>query len=285
MCCFFFFQAEDGIRDGHVTGVQTCALPIWAQIEEYGIAEYNAKCRSSVLKYKDQWDELTHRMAYWVDLEDPYITFDNDYIESVWWAFKQLYDKGLVYKGYKIQWYSPGSGTVLSSHEVSLGYKETQDPSVYVKFPLDADERVSFLAWTTTPWTIISNMALTVNRNLDYVKVKVEEKGETEYFILAKNCLEKTLTHEYEIVEEYKGEDLLGWVYKPVFDYAAREVPKEDAWRVIHADYVTTDEGTGVVHTAPAFGADDYEAGQKEGIPMYNPIDEEGRFTEIGRAH
>ena len=251
-----------------------------AQIEEYGIAEYNAKCRSSVLKYKDQWDELTHRMAYWVDLENPYITFDNDYIESVWWAFKQLYDKGLVYKGYKIQWYSPGSGTVLSSHEVSLGYKETQDPSVYVKFPLDADERVSFLAWTTTPWTIISNMALTVNRNLDYVKVKVEEKGETEYFILAKNCLEKTLTHEYEIVEEYKGEDLLGWVYKPVFDYAAREVPKEDAWRVIHADYVTTDEGTGVVHTAPAFGADDYEAGQKEGIPMYNPIDEEGRFTE-----
>lgn len=251
-----------------------------AQIEEYGIAEYNAKCRSSVLKYKDQWDELTHRMAYWVDLENPYITFDNDYIESVWWAFKQLYDKGLVYKGYKIQWYSPGSGTVLSSHEVSLGYKETQDPSVYVKFPLDADERVSFLAWTTTPWTIISNMALTVNRNLDYVKVKVEEKGETEYFILAKNCLEKTLTHEYEIVEEYKGEDLLGWVYKPVFDYAAREMPKEDAWRVIHADYVTTDEGTGVVHTAPAFGADDYEAGQKEGIPMYNPIDEEGRFTE-----
>lgn len=251
-----------------------------AQIEEYGIAEYNAKCRSSVLKYKDQWDELTHRMAYWVDLENPYITFDNDYIESVWWAFKQLYDKGLVYKGYKIQWYSPGSGTVLSSHEVSLGYKETQDPSVYVKFPLDADERVSFLAWTTTPWTIISNMALTVNRNLDYVKVKVEEKGETEYFILAKNCLEKTLTHEYEIVEEYKGEDLLGWVYKPVFDYAAREVPKEDAWRVIHADYVTTDEGTGVVHTAPAFGADDYEAGQKEGIPMYNPIDEEGCFTE-----
>src|SRR5690625_3641972 len=144
-----------------------------AQIEEYGIVEYNAKCRSSVLKYKDQWDELTHRLAYWVDLEDPYITFDNDYIESVWWAFKQLYDKGLVYKGYKIQWYSPGSGTVLSSHEVSLGYKETQDPSVYVKFPLDADERVSFLAWTTTPWTIISNMALTVNRNLDYVKVKV----------------------------------------------------------------------------------------------------------------
>src|SRR5690625_3847434 len=179
---FCRYKTLKGYRVERKGGWDTHGLPVGlegrAQIEEYGIAEYNAKCRSSVLKYKDQWDELTHRMAYWVDLENPYITFDNDYIESVWWAFKQLYDKGLVYKGYKIQWYSPGSGTVLSSHEVSLGYKETQDPSVYVKFPLDADERVSFLAWTTTPWTIISNMALTVNRNLDYVKVKVEEKGE-----------------------------------------------------------------------------------------------------------
>lgn len=251
-----------------------------AQVEEYGLAEYNAKCRESVLKYKDLWDELTSRMGYWVDLEKPYVTFENDYIESVWWAFKQLYEKGLVYQGYKIQWYSPGSGTVLSSHEVSLGYKETQDPSIYVKFPLDADENVYFLAWTTTPWTIISNMALAVHPDIEYVKVRVSEGDKTEYYILAKNCLDDALDHDYEIVDSYKGSDLTGWVYRPVFDYAQKEHGKESAWRVIEADYVTTEDGTGVVHTAPAFGADDYESCQKAGIPMFNPVDREGRFTE-----
>jgi isoleucyl-tRNA synthetase len=251
-----------------------------SQVEEYGMAKYNAMCRESVLKYKDLWDELTARIGYWVDLDDPYVTFENDYIESVWWAFKQLYDKGLVYKGYKIQWYSPGSGTVLSSHEVSLGYEETQDPSIYVKFPLEADENVYFLAWTTTPWTIISNMALAVNPELEYVKVKVTEEGRSEYYILAKGCLDDAMKHDYEIVDSYKGSDLVGWVYNPIFDYALEEVDKEDAWRVLEADYVTTDEGTGVVHTAPAFGADDYETCQKAGIPLYNPIDGDGRFTD-----
>ncbi len=251
-----------------------------SQVEEYGLKEYNAHCRESVLKYKDLWDKLTDRMGYWVDLDNPYITFDNNYIESVWWALKTLYDKGLVYKGYKIQWYSPGSGTVLSSHEVSLGYKETQDPSIYVKFPLDADPNVYFLAWTTTPWTIISNMALAVNPSLDYVKIKVTEEDKTEFYILAKDCLEKAMNHDYEIVDQYKGEELVGWVYNPVFDYALKEYEKESAWRVISADYVTTDDGTGVVHTAPAFGADDFETGNKAGIPMYNPVDREGRFVE-----
>ena len=250
-----------------------------SQVEEYGLAEYNAKCRESVLRYKYLWDDLTSRMGYWVDLDNPYITFENDYIESVWWGFKQLFDKGLVYKGYKIQWYSPGSGTVLSSHEVSLGYEETQDPSIYVKFPLDADENVFFLAWTTTPWTIISNMALAVNPKLEYVKIKVTEDGITEFYILAKGCLNSAIKHSYEIVETYKGSDLLGWVYKPVFDYALKEVEKESAWRVIGAEYVTIDDGTGVVHTAPAFGADDYENCKEAGIPMFNPIDREGRFT------
>jgi isoleucyl-tRNA synthetase len=251
-----------------------------AQVEEYGLAEYNAKCRESVLKYKDLWDDLTSRMGYWVDLENPYITFDNDYIESVWWAFKQLYEKGLVYKGYKIQWYSPGSGTVLSSHEVSLGYQETQDPSITVKFPLDADESVSFLAWTTTPWTVVSNMALAVNPDLDYVKIRITEGEQAGLYILAKGCLEDAIKHEYEIVEEYKGSDLVGWVYKPMFDFALKEYPVESAWRVIAADYVTTDEGTGVVHTAPAFGADDFESCREAGIPMFNPVDREGRFTK-----
>ncbi len=251
-----------------------------AQVEEYGLEKYNAQCRESVLKYKDLWDELTNRMAYWVDLDDPYITFENDYIESVWWAFKQLYDKKLVYKGYKIQWYSPGSGTVLSSHEVSLGYEETQDPSIYVKFPLDADENVFFLAWTTTPWTIISNMALAVHPDLEYVKIKVSEGELTEHYILAKECLDDAINHDYEVIEHYKGSDLIDWVYKPIFDYALQDHKKKSAWRVVGADYVTTDEGTGIVHTAPAFGADDYETCKKEVIPMYNPIDREGRFTD-----
>ena len=251
-----------------------------AQVEEYGIEKYNKKCRESVLKYKDLWDKLTQRMGYWVDLDNPYVTFDNDYIESLWWAFKQLYEKNFVYKGYKIQWYSPGSSTVLSSHEVSLGYKETQDPSIFVKFPLDADPNVYFLAWTTTPWTIISNMALTVNPELDYVKIKVTEGEKTEFYIMAEGCLESTIDHDYEITERYKGRDLLGWIYLPVFEYAAKEHQKESAWRVIPADYVTTEEGTGVVHTAPAFGADDYESCQKADIPMFNPIDRDGCFNE-----
>ncbi len=251
-----------------------------AQVEAYGIAKYNEKCRESVLKYKHLWDDLTDRMGYWVDLDNPYITFENDYIESIWWAFKSLYDKNLVYKGYKIQWYSPGSGTVLSSHEVSLGYEETQDPSIFVKFPLDADPHVYFLAWTTTPWTIVSNMALAVNPKLDYVKVKVSEDERTEYYILAEGCLENALRHEYEIVDRYKGEELVGWIYKPIFEFALDEYPKTSAWRVIEADYVTTEEGTGVVHTAPAFGADDFETCKEADIPLFNPIDREGRFTE-----
>jgi isoleucyl-tRNA synthetase len=252
-----------------------------AQVEEYGVAEYNEKCRTSVLKYKDLWDSLTKRMAYWVDLDEPYITFENDYIESVWWAFNKLFEKGLVYKGYKIQWYSPGSGTVLSSHEVSLGYEEVQDPSIYVKFKVDEADDTYFLAWTTTPWTIISNMALAVNPKLNYAKIKISEDGRTEYYIMAKDCIEQTIDHDVEIIDEFSGEELIGQTYQPVFDYALKEHDKSEAWRVIAADYVTTDEGTGVVHTAPAFGADDFQSCQKANIPLFNPIDEEGRFTEL----
>ncbi|WP_340105111.1 isoleucine--tRNA ligase [Rhodohalobacter sp. 8-1] len=290
---FCRYKTLKGFRVNRKGGWDTHGLPVEievekelglegrSQVEDYGMAEYNAKCRESVLKYKHLWDDLTNRMGYWVDLENPYVTFENDYIESVWWAFKQLYEKNLVYKGYKIQWYSPGSGTVLSSHEVSLGYKETQDPSIYVKFPLEADENVYFLAWTTTPWTIISNMALAVNPDLEYVKIKVEGEEGEEFLILAKDCLDDAIDQDYDIVESYKGSDLKGWVYKPVFDYALKEFSKDEAWRVVEADYVTTEDGTGVVHTAPAFGADDYATGQKWGIPMFNPVDEEGRFTEV----
>lgn len=247
-----------------------------SQVEEYGVAEYNAECRSSVLKYKDLWDDLTSRMGYWVDQEDPYITFENEYIESVWWALNKLYEKDFLYKGYKIQWYSPGSGTVLSSHEVSLGYKETQDPSVYVKFKVPGEDDTYFLAWTTTPWTTISNMALTINPRLDYVKVA--HHGEN--YIVAKACVERVFGEEVIQLEEYLGTQLLGRIYEPIFDYALKEHDATTAWRVIAADYVTTEDGTGVVHTAPAYGADDFESCKKAGIPMFNPIDREGKFTE-----
>ena len=289
---FCRYKTLKGFRVDRKAGWDTHGLPVEievekelgldgrSEVEDYGMAEYNAKCRESVLKYKHLWDDLTNRMGYWVDLDDPYITFDNDYIESVWWAFKQLYEKNLVYKGYKIQWYSPGSGTVLSSHEVSLGYKETQDPSIYVKFPVDGEENIYFMAWTTTPWTIISNMALVVHKDIEYVKIRVQEGGEEEFYILAKDCLDDSIDHDYEIVESYKGSDLVGRTYTPVFDYALKEFDKDQAWRVLEADYVTTDDGTGVVHTAPAFGADDHITGQKNNIPLFNPVDRDGRFED-----
>ena len=247
-----------------------------SQVEEYGIAKYNAECRSSVLKYKDLWDELTDRMGYWVDQENPYITFENDYIESVWWALSELYKKGLLYKGYKIQWYSPGNGTVLSSHEVSLGYKNTQDPSIYVMFPKPDEEETYYLAWTTTPWTTISNMALTINPELDYVKLAHHHKN----YIVAKGCVERVFGEEVIILDEFKGTELLGNRYLPIFDYARQEFNEEQAWKIIPASYVTIDDGTGIVHTAPAYGADDYDACAKAQIPMFNPIDRDGCFTE-----
>ena len=247
-----------------------------SQVEDYGIAKYNAECKSSVLKYKDQWDELTDRMGYWVDQDNPYITFENDYIESVWWALSELYKKGLLYKGYKIQWYSPGNGTVLSSHEVSLGYKNTQDPSIYVMFPKPDEEETYYLAWTTTPWTTISNMALTINPELEYVKLAHHHKN----YIVAKGCVQRVFGVEVIILEEFKGSELLGKRYLPIFDYARQEFNEEQAWKIIPASYVTIDDGTGIVHTAPAYGADDYDACAKAQIPMFNPIDRDGCFTE-----
>lgn len=252
-----------------------------AQVEEYGIAEYNAKCRESVLRYKGDWDRLTTRMGYWVDLDHPYVTFDNEYIASVWWAIKKLHEKGLVYKGYKIQWYSPGSGTVLSSHEVSLGYKEIQDPSVFVTFPVDGEEHTHFMAWTTTPWTLISNMVLAVHPDLDYVKVRVWREGREQFYWMAKALASGVLKEEYEIIEEVKGSALAGRTYEPMFSYALKEVEKDQAWRVVAADFVTLEDGTGIVHIAPAFGADDYEVCRREGIPMFNPVNREGCFLPI----
>ncbi|NBC16632.1 MAG: isoleucine--tRNA ligase, partial [Bacteroidetes bacterium] len=249
-------------------------------VEEYGIEKYNAACRESVLEYKGLWDDLTTRMGYWVDLDDPYVTFETDYIETVWWLLKQIYDKGLLYKGYKIQWYSPGSHTVLSSHEVSLGYEEVQDPSVYIRFPVVGQENTYFLAWTTTPWTLISNTALAVGTAITYVKVRHDDphQGE-EYLILAEDLLD-VIREDVEVVETFTGNDLLGMTYQPVFSYFTDEVDTGEAWRVVEADFVSTEEGTGVVHMAPAFGADDYTVAQREGLPLFNPISQDGTFTD-----
>ncbi len=288
---FCRYKTIKGFKVNRKAGWDTHGLPVEievekqlglkgrSQVEEFGVAKYNALCKESVLKYKTLWDDITTRMGYWVDLDNPYITFENEYIESVWWALKKLYDKDLLYKGYKIQWYSPGSGTVLSSHEVSLGYEEVQDPSVYIKFRLDEAEDTYFLAWTTTPWTLISNMLLAVGEDIDYVLIKPKESESNEHFILAKDRLE-VIDGEYEILKTVKGRDLVGKTYQPVFEYASKQYEKEEAWRVISADFVTTEDGTGVVHLAPAFGADDHRVCQENNIPLFNPVDKDGRFDD-----
>ncbi len=295
---FCRYKTMRGYRVARKGGWDTHGLPVEIEVEkelgledrqdvlEYGIDRYNAACRESVLRYKGEWDALTERMGYWVDLDDPYITFETEYIESVWWLLKQIYDKGLLYQGHKIQWYSPGSGTVLSSHEVSLGYEEVQDPSVYVRFPVEGEENTFFLAWTTTPWTLISNAALAVGEDVAYVKIRLAEEGERtrgragEQLILASVLLDDVIDGDYEIVDEFTGGELVGMTYRPLFDYFSGEVEDGAAWRVVPADFVSTEDGTGVVHMAPAFGADDFVVGQKEGLPLLNPIDGEGRFTD-----
>ena len=290
---FCRYKTMQGFRVARKAGWDTHGLPVEievekeldlnsrADVEDYGIEKYNAACRESVLKYKDEWDELTQRMGYWVDLDDPYVTYETEYIESVWWLLKQIHENDLLYRGKKVQWYSPGSHTVLSSHEVSLGYEETQDPSVYIRFSVDGQEDTYFLAWTTTPWTLISNTALAVGPDIEYAKVRHNDPHQgDEFLILATDLLDTVLDEEYEIVETFQGKDLVGQTYQPVYSYFTDEVGKDAAWRVVPAGIVSTEEGTGVVHMAPAYGADDHVVAQQEGLPLFNPIDTDGRFTD-----
>lgn len=244
------------------------------EVEGYGIAEFNKACRESVLRYKQEWDELTRRIGYWVDLDQPYVTFENNYIESVWWLIKQIYENGQLYKGHKIQWYSPGTGTVLSSHEVSLGYKEVVDPSVFIRFKSSTDPHTSYLAWTTTPWTLISNVALVINPKVSYVEIKTAN----ESLILAKDCLE-IIDEDYKIVKHVSGEELLEKEYEPLYKTDVLE-PGRNAFKICSADYVTVDDGTGIVHIAPAFGADDNLVGKKFELPLLNPVMQNGVFEE-----
>ena len=306
---FCRYRTMKGFRVDRKAGWDTHGLPVEIEVEKelglegrhaveaYGIARYNAACRASVLKYKDLWDALTVRMGYWVDLDDPYVTFENDYVESVWNLLMRLWDKGLLYQGHKIQWYSPANGTVLSSHEVSLGYKEVQDVSVVTRFPVVGEEGTSLLAWTTTPWTLPSNVALAVNPRTDYAKVRLPlDGGGHEHVWIAQPLLSTLGADGPEIVATATGADLVGTEYVPPYNDAdalgsGRELfgladalqdddAPGDAWRVVAADYVTTEDGTGIVHTAPAFGMDDFATGQKEGLPVLNPVQPDGRFRE-----
>jgi isoleucyl-tRNA synthetase len=289
---FCRYKTMQGFRVERKGGWDTHGLPVEieveknlgldsrADVEEYGIEKYNAACRESVLEYKDLWDTLTERMGYWVDLDDPYVTFETEYIETLWWLLKQIHEKDLLYKGYKIQWYSPGSHTVLSSHEVSLGYEETQDPSVYIRFAVDGEPDTYFLAWTTTPWTLISNTALAVGGDIEYVKIRHEDPHQgMEYLILARELLDTVIDEDYEVVETYTGRELVGRTYQPLYSYFSDEVGKDQAWRVVPADVVSTEEGTGIVHMAPAYGAEDYDVAQEQSLPLFNPIDTDGCFT------
>ena len=251
------------------------------QIEEYGVAEFNEKCRSNVFRYINDWEKLTERTAFWVNLDSAYVTFSNEYIESVWWILQQFWNKGLLYRGYKVVPYSPSSGTPLSTHEVAQGYATVVDPSIFVRFPLEGRPGVYMLAWTTTPWTLPANAALAVGADVNYVQVEgpaTEGEG-SEQLILAEALMEKVLTDpdEYKIVNRLRGKDLVGWRYKPLYTFLPVE---QDYAYVVAADYVSTAEGTGIVHTAPAYGVDDLGTGREHDLPVLITVDETGRFVD-----
>ncbi|MCL2566199.1 MAG: isoleucine--tRNA ligase [Defluviitaleaceae bacterium] len=241
-------------------------------IEDYGLEPFIKKCKESVWKYQHEWEEMSERVAFWVDMENPYVTYDNNYIESIWWSLKQIWDKGLLYKGHKVIPYCPRCGTALSSHEVAQGYEEVTEVSVIASFKLRGKDEY-FLAWTTTPWTLPSNVALVVNPKETYAKVKSGGK----VYILAQALLEKVMKESYEILETMPGKDLEYMEYEPLFDQGIKA--QEKGWYVACADYVTLTDGTGIVHTAPAFGEDDAQVGRDYGLPFVQLVDAQGNFT------
>ncbi|MCI5080233.1 MAG: class I tRNA ligase family protein, partial [Saprospiraceae bacterium] len=304
---FCRFQTMKGKRVERKGGWDTHGLPIELSVEkELGITkedigksitvdEYNQKCRETVMRYKDMWDDITRKMGYWVDLDDPYITYENNYIESVWYLLKRLYDKDLLYKGFTIQPYSPAAGTGLSSHELNMpgAYKEIKDISAIAQFKIKNTDNEYFLAWTTTPWTLPSNTALAVGKNITYVKVKTFNRytQEPTTVILAKDRLHNYFSEQnpdlkaedmkpgnkpipyLEIIGELKGAELEGMEYEQLLPYVQ---PDKPAFKVLLGDFVSTEDGTGIVHIAPTFGADDFRVAQQYGIPPLMVKDEKG---------
>ena len=279
------YKTMNGFQVKRKAGWDTHGLPVEIEverqlgledkkaIEDYGVEKFCQACKESVWSYLDLWQEMTELMGYWIDLDDPYITMHNSYIESVWHILDDFFRRGLIYKAHKIVPYCSSCGTPLSSHEVALGYRDVEDPSIFVKFKALDEDGTWYLAWTTTPWTLISNVALVVHPDETYVKVRHLE----ENYILAKARLE-TLEGEYEILSEFPGRELERRRYQPLFSFIKPEKP---AWYVGLADYVSMDDGTGIVHTAPAFGADDYALGLKYDLPFIQPVDAEGKFNHL----
>jgi len=259
-------------------------------IEEFGMESFNQKCKESVWTYEEAWREMTERMAFWIDMDNPYVTLHDEYIESAWWSLKQMFDKGLLFRGHKVLPYCPQTGTSYSTHEVSLGYKEVSEPAVYIKFRL-IDEDASILAWTTTPWTLPGNVGLAVGPDVTYCRIRITElpagswegRGGAEVgeeIILAKDLLADVLRHQIEIIDEFPGSQLIGKAYHPLFPDAIERGESNAAWTVVAADFVTTTDGTGVVHTAVMYGEDDYRLGMEIGFPAQHTVGMDGAFVE-----
>ncbi|MDQ3605123.1 MAG: isoleucine--tRNA ligase [Gemmatimonadota bacterium] len=286
------FRTMQGRYVPRIAGWDTHGLPVEIEaekrlgisgkpeIERLGIARFNEICRESVLMYTEEWERFSARIGYWLDYSRPYVTFHADYIESVWWLLKQIADRGLVFRGHKILPYCPRCGTGLSSHEVAQGYQDVKDPSLYLRLPLlteaGEDEGAEFLVWTTTPWTLVSNVALAVHPDLEYAEVKHEGRR----LILAAARVPALLGEEAELLRTLSGRELVGWRYRRPFDWVEAEDADAAgrAWRVVPGDFVSAEDGTGIVHISPAFGADDYAAGREHGLPFLQPVDARGAF-------
>ena len=289
------FKHMQGYHCPRKAGWDTHGLPVEHEIEKelgifdkaeierrVGVAEFTRRCRESVMRYIGDWERMTERMGFWVNMGDAYYTLDNSFIESVWWLLRQIWDKGLIYRGYKVVPYDPRIGATLSSHEVALGYKEVEDPSIYVRFPVEGAEGTSFLVWTTTPWTLPSNLALAVHPEVDYVYVHTGSapKGSSlggETLILAEALLGAVLHDaEHTIEKRVKGADLEGMRYARLFDHLPADGPICQVWA---ADFVTIEDGTGIVHCAPAYGEDDIRLCQSKGLPVVHGVGLDGCFV------
>ena len=279
------YQSMKGYKVLRKAGWDTHGLPVElevekalgiedkAELEAYGVEKFITKCKESVWKYQSDWEKMTNRVGYWVDMDEPYITYENNYIESVWWSLKKIWEKDLIYKGHKVVPFCPRCGTSLSSHEVAQGYKDVVDESAIGKFKVVGEDNTFLLAWTTTPWTLLSNVALVVNPEATYATVE----SEGSIYIMAKELLDDVLPEGYNVVSECVGTDLQGMEYEPIFDFAK---PDKKAYFVVADDYVTLSDGTGIVHTAPAFGEDDARVGREHDLPFVQLVNEEGYFTE-----
>ncbi|MFH1500407.1 MAG: isoleucine--tRNA ligase [archaeon] len=284
ICKFRFMQGFSVPRKG---GWDCHGLPVEVQIEKklklgdkrevikYGTDKFIKACRESVFSNIKDWEVSTEELAYWVDIKNPYVTLHNEYIESVWWSLKELHKKGLLYEGHKVVPFCTRCGTPLSSHEVAQGYKDVKEESVYIAFKVKKKKGEYILAWTTTPWTLPGNVALAVGKNIDYVKVKLEDGDK---LILGKDKLD-LVRGKYTIEEKLKGKDLIGLEYEPLFDI--KETQNENSHKIIPADFVTTEEGTGVVHTAVMYGEDDYNIGMEKGLPAVHTVGEDGKFLDF----